>query len=564
MKRKLLLILSCVGILIACQNRLSETTPSSPGEIPKLQVETPPTSPTLEPIFPSNSTVIPTKIPKQTQAEEKVDILVTHTPQEEQVAFWIRPMDEMRMVNVPSGTFQMGSTEAETEAAIALCREHYHICNRWYYERENPLHLVSLDSFWIDLTEISNSQYRLCVEAGICAEPTNCEKGEPTFDDPDKVDHPVVCVNWEEAQSYCEWAGARLPTEAEWEYASRGESGSIYPWGDDFDGSKLNYCDSNCSQTHADDRFNDGFPLTAPVGSYPLGASWSGVLDFGGNVSEWVADWLGDFSPESISNPLGPSTGVEKIVKGCSWFFHPTYCRGAARASVGPDTRLDYLGFRCVSTGKKKTEKGSNINWDPIVIPTGSPPTIDGTHSSGEWDKAAIETFADGSPLLLMRAEDYLYLGIRVTETGMVAGNVFIQRGDEISVLHTSAALGTVVYQKTETDWRKIQDFTWCCRSTGNGEAAQAERAEFLQDEGWLAANGLMGTPNELEYQIKIPDQNIRLAVVYIKSNPPHEKIPWPEDLDDDCIKPTSGGLPTILKFSPDRWGALQLTSPTD
>ena len=121
-----------------------------------------------------------------------------------------------------------------------------------------------------------------------------------------------------------------MPTGAEWEYAFRGESGAIYPWGDAFDGSRLNYCDVNCGQSYADERFDDGYPLTAPVGSYPLGASWTGALNMGGNVSEWVADWFGDYSPEAVSNPSGPATGNEKMLKGCSWFFHPAYSRVAS------------------------------------------------------------------------------------------------------------------------------------------------------------------------------------------------------------------------------------------
>jgi formylglycine-generating enzyme required for sulfatase activity len=256
----------------------------------------------------------------------------------------------MTMVNVPGGTFQMGSTETEIEEAIKLCQEHYSICNRWYYERESPLHSVSIDGYWIDQTEVSNAQYRLCVDAGHCAEPLTCRKGEPTFNDLDKTNHPVVCVNWAEAQDYCQWVGARLPSEGEWEYAYRGERRSIFTWGNEFDGSKLNYCDKNCGQTHSDDRFDDGFSHTAPVGSYPTGIGWSGVYNLSGNVSEWVADWFGAYTEGRLSNPLGPSTGNEKMVKGCSWFFHPTYCRGATRASVDPDTRFDYLGFRCATS----------------------------------------------------------------------------------------------------------------------------------------------------------------------------------------------------------------------
>jgi iron(II)-dependent oxidoreductase len=141
--------------------------------------------------------------------------------------------------------------------------------------------------------------------------------------------------------------GVRLPSEAEWEYAFRGEVGSVFAWGNEFDGSRLNYCDENCSQTHSDDRFDDGFSLTAPVGSYPSGMSWSGALNMSGNVSEWVVDWFGEYTEEQVTNPIGPSTGEERMLKGCGWFSHPTYCRGAIRPSVDPDTRFDYLGFRC-------------------------------------------------------------------------------------------------------------------------------------------------------------------------------------------------------------------------
>ena len=195
-----------------------------------------------------------------------------------------------------------------------------------------------------------------------------------------------------------------------------------------------------------------------------------------------------------------------------------------------------------------------------ILIPLGNPPTLDGTISPGEWEQAAIESFADSSQLLLMQDGEFLYVGIRANETGMIAGNVFIQRGDEIHILHASAALGTAIYQKSEDRWQQIQDFSWRCRNTGNSEAAQTERAKFLTEEGWVAANGLMGTPNELEYQIKIPDGDFRLAAVYIKASPPYEKIPWPPQLIDDTILPTPGGLPDSFYFSPAQWAMLDLS----
>jgi formylglycine-generating enzyme required for sulfatase activity len=263
---------------------------------------------------------------------------------------WTRPADGMPMLYVPGGTFPMGNTETQIENAISLCRQHYNICNRWYYQRTGPQHAVSLDGFWIDRTEVTNAQYRACVADGACSEPLTCKKGEPTFGDDEKPDHPVVCVDWHQAQVYCEWAGARLPTEAEWEYAFRGEQALIYPWGDSFDGAKLNYCDSNCDTAHADDRYDDGHTRTAPAGSFSQDASWCGALDMSGNVSEWVADWLSDYSGEAESNPAGPLSGNDKIIRGGNWFFHPVYCQGTIRGAVEPDTRFDYLGFRCAAS----------------------------------------------------------------------------------------------------------------------------------------------------------------------------------------------------------------------
>ncbi|MBC8504278.1 MAG: SUMF1/EgtB/PvdO family nonheme iron enzyme [Chloroflexi bacterium] len=264
-----------------------------------------------------------------------------------------RQKDDMLMTYVPGSEFHMGSTLEEIDAAIALCREHYNICNRWYYMREDPQHNVSLDSFWIDQMEVTNAQYRLCVEMGACVESMECKKGEITYTDSEKADHPVVCVNWQDAQDYCSWVGARLPTEAEWEFAFRGEVGVIFPWGNEFEGGRLNYCDINCEASHADDRYDDGYTKTSPVESHPEDVSWSYTMGMSGNVSEWVADWLGDYSSRAESNPTGPDFGNEKLVKGCSWFFHPAYCRGAARASISPETRFDYVGFRCASSASE-------------------------------------------------------------------------------------------------------------------------------------------------------------------------------------------------------------------
>jgi hypothetical protein len=143
----------------------------------------------------------------------------------------------------------------------------------------------------------------------------------------------------------------------------------------------------------------------------------------------------------------------------------------------------------------------------------------------------------------------------------MIVGNIFIDHGDEIAILHSSAALGTATYEKGADAWQQTQGFVWRCRNSDNSEAAVAEREAFLQEEGWLAANSLMGTANELEYQIGVTQEKVRLAVNFIRASNTDVKIPWPVDLNDDCIKPTPGGLPLHLHFAPEKWATLKLPS---
>jgi len=201
------------------------------------------------------------------------------------------------------------------------------------------------------------------------------------------------------------------------------------------------------------------------------------------------------------------------------------------------------------------------IEQPAVSVPQGKSPAIDGRLSPGEWDGAAVETFANGGQLFLMQSEGYLYLAIRADTPEMIAGNIFIDRGDEIAILHASAALGTALYQNGTDGWQLTQEFDWRCRRTDDGQAAQAERQAFLKEEAWVAANSRMGAPNELEYQIEIANETLRLAANYLSASNPNVKIPWPDDLDDDCIKPTPGEMPAQLYFSPDRWGTIVLSS---
>jgi serine/threonine protein kinase len=198
----------------------------------------------------------------------------------------VRPDDGMVMVYVLAGEFQMGSNDVEVDAALALCSKYRSDCQRERFEIELPAHTVVLDEFWIDRTEVTNAQYVQCVAAGACESPaeTISSTRDSYYGDSAYGDYPVIYVSWYDAANYCAWAGGRLPTEAEWESAARGSAGRIFPWGDGMDGTRLNYCDASCERLYADEAFDDGYADTAPVGSYPDGASWCGALNMAGNV----------------------------------------------------------------------------------------------------------------------------------------------------------------------------------------------------------------------------------------------------------------------------------------
>lgn len=247
---------------------------------------------------------------------------------------------------------------------------------------EQPVRTVYLDAFYIDRTEVSNRDFMRFVSS--TGHVTQAEKrglgqvwGEDGwFEQPDADwrhpmgpddsiegldDHPVVQVSWNDAEAYCAWADKRLPTEAEWEKAGRGLDARDYPWGSDFDPAKLNYCDAECTQlSHFNDRSaSDGFARTAPVGSFPGGASPYGAVDMVGNVWEWVHDWYDAryYAYMPSSNPPGPdrSAGIgadhHRVVRGGSWTSERDFARVTSRSYDPPDNSYFGVGFRCAADG---------------------------------------------------------------------------------------------------------------------------------------------------------------------------------------------------------------------
>jgi formylglycine-generating enzyme required for sulfatase activity len=255
-------------------------------------------------------------------------------------ATWIRLTDGMILVCVPGGTFQMGN-ERSSDAS------------------EWTVHEVTLSTFWIDQTEVTNEQYAKCVTAGACTA-KNYGAGFDGNDLPFSVKkcddvpadgfcdapfnrklQPVSVVNWYDAAAYCTWAGGQLPTEAQWEYAARGPEGHVYPWGNDWANKVANLY--GCE--------DDPYALPAPVGSFPEGKSWVGALDMAGNVWEWVADWHANYSPEPQTNPQGPTEGElgeYKVLRGGSWLVPRNGLRSTTRPEFNPTQSNTDIGFRCV------------------------------------------------------------------------------------------------------------------------------------------------------------------------------------------------------------------------
>ena len=286
-----------------------------PGKATHIPTDTPPPDLTATATALALPTDTPAAIPTDTPT-------ATPIPDPSLGDTWPRPADGMEMVFVPGGKFQMVSNDG--------------------YDDEKPVHTVALDGFWLDRTEVTNAQYRQCVAAGMCS--------TSEYEDDSKYNgdnRPVVGVDRDDAGDYCQWAGARLPTEAEWEYAARGPEGRVYPWGDPFDRTKLNFCDKNCEASHADKSVDDGYERRSPVGSYADGASWVGALDMAGNVWEWMADWYGEYPSGIQVNPTGPASGNSKVLRGGSWYDALSDVRGAARDEDKIGYGDDDVGFRC-------------------------------------------------------------------------------------------------------------------------------------------------------------------------------------------------------------------------
>lgn len=243
-----------------------------------------------------------------------------------------RDWNGISMALAPVGCFTMGSSEAQIDDALTMCQAVLgNNCNRRQFEDERPQTQVCFQQpFWIGRYEVTNAAY-----------------GSHGAFSGDNI--PRTNVTWEQAEAFCESRGMRLPTEAEWEYAARGPDGLMFPWGNTFDGTRLNICDSNCDYNWRDSNVNDGYAQVAPVGSYPAGVSWVGAFDLSGNVWEWTSTIY------TYPYPYNPNDGREnraasgkRVLRGSSWNWIAADAATAARDDYAGDfSSSDWYGFRC-------------------------------------------------------------------------------------------------------------------------------------------------------------------------------------------------------------------------
>jgi formylglycine-generating enzyme required for sulfatase activity len=277
------------------------------------------------------------------------------------------------MAYISPGSFTMGSNETDIERALTLCNEDAGDldCERYFYEDETPQRTVYLRGFYIDKHEIANAEYsRFLNEIG------NQEEGGAQWLDTSAAsdiwyyegckvvesegqywpregyeNYPVTHVSWYGAKAYCEWAGKRLPSEAEWEKAARGTDGRIYPWGNAFpqDGTRVgNLADENHRNVQFIELvrgYDDGYRYTAPVGTYQAGASPYGALDMAGNVSEWCDDWYAAYEGSTFGSADFGMT--YRIRRGGSYVWGRSSVRTSARDRERPEAASGDNGFRC-------------------------------------------------------------------------------------------------------------------------------------------------------------------------------------------------------------------------
>lgn len=313
----------CALAVVILPNLRPVSTPTNNGTVAAASTTAPTNPPAAQPTDPPLNTPIPLGWPGNPVLSNASWSPVTQA------------FNGIDMVLVPVGCFTMGSTQAQVDNALNQQEQEIGQRNPALAQDETPTTPFCIDKpFWIDRTEVSNQQFG---SYGVFP-------GE---------NDPRANVTWYEAELHCEAWGGRLPTEAEWEYAARGPDNLLYPWGNQLDGSRMNYCDTNCEFSWRDTASNDGFAKAAPVGSYPSGASWVGALDMAGNVWEWTSSiyrfpypYRADDGRENLGD-----INAKRTLRGGSWNWIASETRTTARDDYAegqqPYPSSDWYSFRC-------------------------------------------------------------------------------------------------------------------------------------------------------------------------------------------------------------------------
>jgi serine/threonine-protein kinase len=325
----LYLLFVLLFLLTACgaKQTAAPVVDNAPASQPTATATAVPTStsaPTAEPSV-TPTAVPPTRTPAPTLAfsgEPAIGLTLTGD-------------DGATLVFVPQGDFSMG---AGADQLLEACGRFRSDCRREWFTNIEPERTVTLDAFWMDETEVTNKMYKACVDAGKCAPPfqSNSYTRKKYFDNPRYDEYPVIYISWYQAEAYCEYAGRRLPTEAEWEKAARGTDGRLFAWGANPPHKTL---------------LNYGLNVgdVTPVKKYPGGVSPYGAYDMLGNAWEWVADWYDEnyYQTAPSINPLGPELGTFKVSRGSAWTYYDFDTFVTDRYGNNPATTNNVIGFRC-------------------------------------------------------------------------------------------------------------------------------------------------------------------------------------------------------------------------
>lgn len=316
----LLLIVSC---------KAAPTATPTPTVVPKLAGTPHPTrtpSPVSTPAPTPTPSPVPIEVPTlSAEAQQARQLAAAGVSRNADWVPYFEEIDGVKMALVPAGCFMMGTTDAQLDDVFEFCegQPETGVCDRTEFKGEQPVHKVCFDRpFWVDVTEVTNGQFQ--AQAGQAAASSQWAD----------ADRPRENITWAEAAAFCQKRGARLLSEAEWEYAARGPDGLVYPWGNEFLADNVVYSENSDTQT-------------AAAGSNPGGVSWIGALDLSGNVWEWVNDWWGTYPSEQQTRPGGPDNGAHRVLRGGAWDRNIGRIRAAIRGRDDPKAVSSSAGFRC-------------------------------------------------------------------------------------------------------------------------------------------------------------------------------------------------------------------------